>query len=74
MIPGAIKRDRGRGGRRRGGSYVFFLKNATVYIPLNTMWMKFRSGVSLTGYSSSFSATGGAGGGERRSRACPVSN
>jgi putative ABC transport system permease protein len=36
-------RSRGRGG---GGHFVFRLKNATVLMPLNTMWMKFRiSGV-----------------------------
>src|SRR5215813_1144758 len=35
----AVSRD--RGGRRRGGSFVFYLKNATVYIPLSTAWMKF---------------------------------
>src|SRR5438874_1657596 len=35
---------RSRGwGNRRGGSYVYRMKNATVYIPLNTMWIKFRS-------------------------------
>jgi putative ABC transport system permease protein len=35
---------RSRGwGNRRGGNYVFRMKNATVYIPLNTMWIKFRS-------------------------------
>jgi putative ABC transport system permease protein len=35
---------RSRGwGSRRGGSFIFRLKNATVYIPLNTMWIKFRS-------------------------------
>ena len=56
-----LKRDRGYG-RRRGGSFVYYLKNATVYMPLNTMWMKFRSGISLTGYSSSFTPTGGPGG------------
>jgi putative ABC transport system permease protein len=39
-----VARNRSRGGRRRGGSFVFYLKNATVYIPLNTVWMKFRSG------------------------------
>ncbi len=37
-------RSRGWGGRtKRGGSFVFDLKNATVYIPLNTMWIKFRA-------------------------------
>lgn len=35
-------RSRGWGGRR-GNNYVFRMKNATVYIPLNTMWLKFRS-------------------------------
>ncbi len=54
---GSITRDRGHShgssGRRRG-SFVFSLKNATVYIPLNTMWMKFRSGAAQT-------ATGGGG-------------
>ena len=42
----AVARDRGRGGRSRGG-FVFMLKNSTVYIPLNTMWMKFRSGMAV---------------------------
>jgi putative ABC transport system permease protein len=32
------------GGGRRGGNFAFWLKNATVFIPLNTMWLKFRSG------------------------------
>jgi putative ABC transport system permease protein len=41
-----VARDRGRGGRSRGG-FVFALKNSTVYIPLNTMWMKFRSGMAV---------------------------
>jgi putative ABC transport system permease protein len=31
---------------RRRGSWVFYLKNATVYLPLNTVWMKFRSGAT----------------------------
>jgi putative ABC transport system permease protein len=35
-------RSRGWGGRR-GGSFVFRLKNSTVYIPLNTMWLRFRA-------------------------------
>jgi putative ABC transport system permease protein len=35
-------RRRGRGG---GGHFVFRLKNNTVFIPLNTMWMKFRAGM-----------------------------
>src|SRR5439155_13559173 len=50
-------------GRRRGSSYVFYLKNSTVYIPLNTMWMKFRSGatVAATSGSSSANPTGSTG-------------
>jgi putative ABC transport system permease protein len=41
-----VSRNRGGGNNRRGGGFVFYLKNATVYIPLNTAWMKFRSGAS----------------------------
>src|SRR6266567_4620810 len=52
----AITRDRG-GGRRRG-SFVFYLKNATVYIPLKTMWMKFRSGQAFTSTASASSSSG----------------
>jgi len=35
-------RSRGWGGGRNGG-FVFGMKNATIYIPLNTMWVKFRA-------------------------------
>ncbi len=56
---GGVARDRGHShgssGRRRG-SFVFYLKNATVYMPLNTAWMKFRSGMPVSSRSS-----GGAG-------------
>jgi len=31
------------GGRGGGSSFVFDMKNNTVYIPLNTMWLKFRA-------------------------------
>jgi putative ABC transport system permease protein len=35
---------RSRGwGNRRGSSFVYRMKNGTVYIPLNTMWIKFRA-------------------------------
>jgi putative ABC transport system permease protein len=34
-------RDRGRGG---GSSFVYRFKNNTVYMPLNTMWLKLRAG------------------------------
>ena len=48
----ASARNRGWGGGRRGSSFVFYLKNATVYLPLNTVWMKFRSGASQIAISS----------------------
>jgi putative ABC transport system permease protein len=35
-------RSRGWGGRR-GNNWVFRMKNATVYIPINTLWLKFRA-------------------------------
>ena len=46
-----------KGGSRSMGGFVFDLKNNSVYIPLNTMWLRFRaaSGTSGTG-------TGGFGG------------
>jgi putative ABC transport system permease protein len=40
--------DRRRGGGRRGGNFVFWLKNATVFLPLNTVWIKFRSGLGAS--------------------------
>ncbi|MFM1768942.1 MAG: hypothetical protein RJA22_1471 [Verrucomicrobiota bacterium] len=39
-------RKRGWGGGRRGGSggdFIFRMKNSTIYIPLNTMYLKFKS-------------------------------
>jgi putative ABC transport system permease protein len=57
-----VARDRGSSRRGSQGSFVFRLKNSTVYLPLNTVWMKFRSGVTFTGYGSSFQPTGGEGG------------
>jgi len=53
---------RDRGGRGRRGNFIFWLKNATVYMPLNTAWMKFRSGMALT----DFGRGGGGGGGASR--------
>jgi putative ABC transport system permease protein len=41
-------RNRGWRGPRRG-NFVFWLKNATVFMPLNTMWMRFRSGMTMSG-------------------------
>ena len=39
---GGVRRDRGWGGRGRS-NWAFRRKNDTAYIPLNTMWVKFRS-------------------------------
>lgn len=36
-------RSRGWGGRSRGGDFVFRMKNSTIYMPLNTMYLKFKS-------------------------------
>lgn len=42
--PNSPARSRGwSGSGRRGNSFVFSMKNNTVFIPLNTMWIKFRS-------------------------------
>jgi putative ABC transport system permease protein len=63
QLAAGVTRDRGRGGRSSGrGNFVFRLKNSTVYIPLNTAYMKFRSGITVTGFGSGFQPTGGAGG------------
>ncbi len=53
---GGVTRNRGWGGRGHGGG-AFAFKNRTVYIPLNTVWMKFRSGATYAALNS-----GGAGG------------
>jgi len=46
---GGVSRSRGWGGRRGGGAFGY--KNRTVYLPLNTVWMKFRSGAAFaTGF------------------------
>jgi putative ABC transport system permease protein len=52
----AVSRNRGWGGRGRGGG-AFAFKNRTVYFPLNTVWMKFRSGAMFMAINS-----GGGGG------------
>ncbi len=53
--PGGVSRDRGHS--HTGSSFVYDLKNSTVYVPLNTMWMKFRSGISVTSSGSSSRST-----------------
>lgn len=40
------RRSKGWGGGRGGNNYVFRMKNFTVLLPLNTMWVKLRSGAS----------------------------
>jgi len=52
---------------RRRGSWVFYLKNATVYLPLNTVWMKFRSGATRAAISSGNGMAVGATGDPRLS-------
>ena len=45
---------------RSPGGFVFDLKNNTVYIPLNTMWLRFRAATGTSGsYSSSGSRSSG---------------
>ncbi len=58
---GGVTRDRGH--THGGSSFVYDLKNSTIYMPLNTMWMKFRSGVSSTssGTSSRLTTSGAVG-------------
>ena len=58
------ERSRGFGSGRRNasrsqGGYVFDMKNNTVYIPMNTMWLRFRAATSSGG------GGGGGGGGGR---------
>jgi putative ABC transport system permease protein len=52
-------RSRGRTGNR--GNFAFRLKNSTVYIPLNTMWVKFMSGAGETAGTAFGSAPSGDG-------------
>jgi putative ABC transport system permease protein len=50
------------GGRSRSqGSFVFDMKNNTVYIPLNTMWLRFRAASGTAGGGSSGGSRGGGG-------------
>src|SRR4029434_2375551 len=60
---GGPERSRGFGGgsknaSRSQGGFVFDMKNNTVYIPLNTMWLRFRAATSTSG-----GGFGGFGGG-----------
>jgi putative ABC transport system permease protein len=40
---------RSRGWNGRGQNYVFRMKNNTVYMPMNTMWLKLRAGAAPEG-------------------------
>ena len=40
---------RARGWGRGGGNWAFWRKNNTVYVPLNTMWLRFRSATGTNG-------------------------
>jgi putative ABC transport system permease protein len=42
-----VERSKGWGGKR--GNYVFYMKNATIYIPLNTMWLRYRAATGTNG-------------------------
>src|SRR5262245_15528703 len=61
------ERSRGWGGSgnrsRSQGGFVFDMKNNTVYIPLNTMWLRFRAASGTT----SGNSGGGSSGGNRSS-------
>jgi putative ABC transport system permease protein len=61
----AVARNRGWGGRRGGGAFAW--KNRTVYFPLNTVWMKFRSGATYAALNAGGGATAGATGDPRLS-------
>ncbi len=37
---------RSRGGSGRGQNFVYRMKNNTVYVPMNTMWLKLRAGAA----------------------------
>ncbi|MEO8351656.1 MAG: ABC transporter permease, partial [Chthoniobacteraceae bacterium] len=62
---GGPERSRGWGGRgggrrsRSSGGFVFDLKNNTVFIPLNTMWLRFRAASGSTGSSEGGGGRGG---------------
>ncbi len=40
----STRRNRGWGGGGRRGNFAFWVKNNTLYMPLNSMWMKLKSG------------------------------
>lgn len=68
---GGPERSRGWGGSssrsRSQGGFVFDMKNNTVYIPLNTMWLRFRAASGTTAGSSSGGGGSGSSSGSRSS-------
>jgi putative ABC transport system permease protein len=71
---GGPERSRGFGkgsksSSRSQGGFVFDMKNNTVYIPLNTMWLRFRSATTTGGGGSS---GGGRGGGSSSSSSSSI--
>ena len=52
------KRSRGWSGR--GGSFAFRMKNNTLFMPLNTVWMKFRAAGAQSGGNKAAGGTGAA--------------
>ena len=52
-----------RSSGRSAGGFVFDLKNNTVYIPLNTMWLRFRAATGSSGGSGNSSGGSKGGGG-----------
>lgn len=65
-------RSRGWGGR--GRNFVYWLKNATVYMPMNTMWLKLRAGGVMGNRGGWGGNRGGGGGGGNRSGTAVAAN
>jgi len=51
-----------RGHSHGRGGWAFWIKNATIFMPLNTAYMKFRSGISLAGFGPGRGGGGAPGG------------
>ena len=68
------ERSRGYGAKsssRSMGGFVFDLKNNTVFIPLNTMWLRFRAATGISVSSSSASRSSGSSSSSMRPLATP---
>lgn len=67
------ERRRGWGSSRgmpSASSWVYGRKNATIYMPLNTMWVKFRS-AGGSGFAAAGTSSGGSGGGASSTNSTP---